>query len=192
VGLREYDLIADWYASTRGGAAGTSEVASLAASLGEGALVLDAGCGTGLPLARLLRQHGCRPIGLDSSAAMIARFGRNLPGVPAVRARLQACPIADRTLHAVVAWGVMFHLDHREQREAVAEVSRVLRPGGLFLFTSGDAHGSKDGEPMDGVPFRYHSFSVEGYRELLAARGLALEDVHADAGGNTHYLARKA
>jgi len=191
-GLHEYDLIAEWYASTRGvGGAGVPEVASLAASLGAGAFVLDAGCGTGLPLTRVLLEHRCRPIGLDSSAAMLAHFRRNVPGVPAVRGRLQACPLADRTLHAVVAWGVMFHLDHREQREAVAEVARVLRSGGLFLFTSGDEHGSKDGEPMHGVPFRYHSFRPDGYLSMLAERGLVLEDVHADAGANTHYRARK-
>jgi len=185
-------LIADWYASTRGAGAGAPEVTSLAASLEEGAFVLDAGCGTGLPLTRVLLQHRCRPIGLDTSAVMLAHFRRNLPGVPAVRARLQACPLADGTLDAVVAWGVMFHLDHCEQRDAIAEVPRVLRPGGLFLFTSGDEHGSKDGEPMHGVPFRYHSFSIHGYGALLAEHGLVLEDVHADAGGNTHYLARKS
>ena len=190
--MREYDLIAEWYASARGVGPGVPEVAALAASLDDGALVLDAGCGTGLPLTRVLLEHRCRPVGLDSSAAMLAHFRLNLPGVPAVRARLQGCPLADGTLHAVVAWGVMFHLDHREQREAVAEASRVLRPGGLFLFTSGDEHGSKDGEPMNGVPFRYHSFSRDGYRALLGECGLSLEDVHADSGRNTHYLARRS
>ena len=44
---------------------------------------------------------------------------------------------------------------------------------------------------MNGVPFRYWSFSVEGYRELLKANGLTLLDVRRDAGENVYYLARK-
>lgn len=190
--LHEYDLIADWYASTRGDGAGVPEVHSLAASLREGALVLDAGCGTGVPLTRGLLRQGCRPIGLDSSNAMLAHFRRNLPGVPALRATIQACPLVPSILDAVVAWGVLFHLDHQAQRQALAALARVLKPGAFLLFTSGDTEGSIEGEPMSGVRFRYHSFSVEGYRALLAGHGLNLEEVHADAGANTHYLARKA
>jgi SAM-dependent methyltransferase len=188
--VREYDLIAEWYASSRG-RAGVPEVSSLAASLQPGALVLDAGCGTGLPLTRVLLDHGCRPVGLDSSAAMLASFRRSFPGLPAVRATLPRCPFAVASLDAVLAWGVLFHLDHDGQRDALAAVARALRPGGLFLFTSGDSHGSIDGGPMNGVRFRYHSFSAEGYRSLLAERGLVLRGWHADSGGNTHYLSRK-
>jgi hypothetical protein len=67
-----------------------------------------------------------------------------------------------------------------------------VKPGGAFLFTSGDTHGSVDGEPMQGIPFRYYSFSRDGYRVLLAENRLLLEETHADAGGNHYYLARKA
>jgi hypothetical protein len=60
----------------------------------------------------------------------------------------------------------------------------------LFLFTAGDEHGSIQGQPMDGVPFRYWSFSVDGYRELLRENGLSLVDTHRDKGQNIYYLAR--
>lgn len=43
---------------------------------------------------------------------------------------------------------------------------------------------------MDGVPFRYWSFSVDGYRELLRENGLSLVDTHRDKGQNIYYLAR--
>jgi hypothetical protein len=61
----------------------------------------------------------------------------------------------------------------------------------LFLFTAGHDHGSIDGEPMDGVPFRYYSFSIEGYRDLLRENGLTLEDSHTDPFDNIYYLSRK-
>jgi len=61
----------------------------------------------------------------------------------------------------------------------------------FFLFTAGDEDGSKQGEPMNGVPFHYWSFTVEGYRELLEANDLTLLDVRRDDGKNVYYLGRK-
>ena len=44
---------------------------------------------------------------------------------------------------------------------------------------------------MNGVTFRYYSGSDHSHRALLREHGFALLDVHADAGDNTYYLARK-
>ena len=85
----------------------------------------------------------------------------------------------------------MFHLTPDQQRRAVAQVASVLKPGGLFLFTSGDVDGDKEGDPMNGVPFHYYSFTLDGYRDLLSDHGLNLEKMHKDNGDNCYYLARK-
>ncbi|NNB85017.1 class I SAM-dependent methyltransferase [Corallococcus exiguus] len=189
--MHEYDLIADWYASHRAGPMGVPEVTALAASLPAGASVLDVGCGTGLPLTRVLLEHGCHVMGVDSSRELLARFQANFPHVPVKCAPIQSCELQERAFDAAIAWGVLFHLRHEEQEQAIAHIARALKPGAAFLFTSGDAHGSIDGEPMNGVPFRYHSYSVDGYRDLLRAHGLTLEATHTDPGGNAYYLSRK-
>ena len=44
---------------------------------------------------------------------------------------------------------------------------------------------------MNGVVFRYYSFSADTYRGILHENGLTLVDVHADSGQNTYYLAHK-
>jgi SAM-dependent methyltransferase len=189
--VHEYDLIADWYAAHRAGSMGVPEVTALAASLPAGASVLDVGCGTGLPLTRVLLDHGCRVVGVDSSRELLARFQANFPHVPVLHAPIQSCELQERAFDAAIAWGVLFHLCHEEQAQAMGHIARALKPGAAFLFTSGDVHGSHDGAPMDGVPFRYHSYSVEGYRDLLLAHGLTLEATHTDPGGNRHFLSRK-
>ena len=45
---------------------------------------------------------------------------------------------------------------------------------------------------MNGVVFRYFSFSIDNYRRILGEHGFTLLDVHADSGQNTYYLARKS
>ena len=191
--MREYDQIADWYASERDEHTGVAEVTTLAPSIPLGSLVLDIGCGNGIPITRALLRAGHRVVGLDSSAAMLARFKQNHPGAFAVRGVIQSCPFADRLFDAAVAGGGMFHLNPEDAIEAITSVSRTLRLGAPFLFTSGDEDGFEAKEDkMNGVTFRYFSYSVSSYRRILEDHGFTLVDVHADGAKNTYYLARKA
>ena len=190
--MREYDLIAEWYASERVDQTGVPEATTLALSIPRGSVVLDVGCGNGIPITRALLSGGHRVVGLDSSGAMLANFRRNCPEAFAVRGMIQSCPFADCVFDAVVAWGVMFHLNPDDAIRAIANVSRITKSGAPFLFTAGDVDGSngKEGN-MNGVAFRYFSYSVQSYRRILGDHSFTLEDVHTDSGNNTYYLAKK-
>lgn len=190
--LREYDLIADWYASQRLDQTGVPEATALASSIPRGSLVLDIGCGNGLPITRTFLNAGHRVIGLDSSPAMLARFVKNCPEALAVRGAVQSCPFADGLFDAAIAWGVMFHLSPDDAIRAIAQVARMVKPGAPFLFTSGDIDGftAKEGT-MNGVTFQYFSYSIPSYRRILGDHGFTLVDVHADSGDNTYYLAKR-
>ena len=189
--MHEYDLIADWYVAERKGPTGIPEVTALAKSLPVGAKALDVGCGPGTPLTRNLLEHGCDVLGVDSSAKLLSVFHANFPHVPTICSPIQSCDFEGRTFDAAISWGVLFHLPHEEQVKAIAKVSSALKSCGLFLCTSGDQHGSIDGERMNGVPFRCYSFSVDGYRDVLRDCELVLENTHTGAGDNKYYLSRK-
>jgi ubiquinone/menaquinone biosynthesis C-methylase UbiE len=190
--MHEYDLIADWYASERDDQTGVPEVKSLASSLPPGSRILDVGCGNGIPITHALLDGGHQVIGLDTSSKMLERFRVNFPQTPAVLGTIQSCPFDDSSFDAAVAWGVMFHLTPDEQIRTIASIGRVLKARAPFLFTSGDADGfeAKEGS-MNGVTFRYYSFSIENYRRHLHEQGFTLTDVHTDKGENTYYLATK-
>ena len=190
--MREYDLIAEWYAARRVGPIGVPEAVAMASSLAAGSLILDLGCGTGIPISRALLDAGHRVIGIDSSLEMLRRFKATCPEAAVVRALVQHPGFARESFDAAISWGVFFHLRRPEFVKVLAGVARILKPGAPFLFTGGDA----DAEPgiedtMNGVTFRYYSGSDESHRTLLQEHGFAVLDVHADAGNNTYYLARK-
>jgi len=125
--MREYDLIAEWYAVERVDQMGVPEVTALAQSIPGSGLVLDVGCGNGIPLTRALLAAGHSVVGLDSSSQMLARFGRNCPDTLAVHAVVQSCPFADAVFDAAVAWGVMFHMNQSYLIKVIASVYYALK-----------------------------------------------------------------
>jgi len=109
---------------------------------------------------------------------------------------IQAADLPAQHFDAALSWGMMFHLNCDEQSHAVAVVAGALKPGGRFLFTSGDPEedgpDGVEGTPMNGVPFHYWSFTRESYRDLLKQCGLTLLEVHRGSGDSTDYLAVQA
>jgi SAM-dependent methyltransferase len=107
---------------------------------------LDAGCGTGtflLPLARQLAPHGATVIGLDLAEGTLgqARARVAAEGLPVecVIGDVEALPFADGTFDLVLANYMLYHAPDLER--AIAELRRVLRPGGTLLAaTNGEEH----------------------------------------------------
>ncbi|MGB3542444.1 class I SAM-dependent methyltransferase [Rubrivirga sp.] len=188
--MREYDLIAEWYAETRDLDVGIPDLDVFVRGLPPHARVLDLGCGHGLPIAQRLVQLGLEVDALDSSPEMVARFRANLPGVAVQCGRIQDAHVAPASFDAVVAWGVLFHLSAADQQCALEDVASWLVPGGRLLFTSGDLEGERTGE-MDGVVVHYVSLGVDGYREALGHAGMRLVSHHKDAWENDAYVAEK-
>jgi 2-polyprenyl-6-hydroxyphenyl methylase/3-demethylubiquinone-9 3-methyltransferase len=100
-----------------------------------GRLVLDAGCGGGL-VARELAAAGAEVVGVDRSLGSlgVARraVDRSTGSFWPAQGRLERLPFAAGSFDAVVAADVLEHLP--DLPAAVAELARVLPPGGSFLF----------------------------------------------------------
>ena len=90
---------------------------------------LDAGCGTGNNV-RHFGDRG-RAVGVDLSEEAI-RFCRER-GVTVVRGALMALPFRDGAFDCVTSFDVLYHRWVTDDRAAVRELTRVLKPGGLLL-----------------------------------------------------------
>lgn len=102
-----------------------------------GAVVLDAGCGTGRALPALRDAVGPtgRVLGLDVTPEMLAaarRAGRAGPTAVLVLADARRLPVADRTFDAVFAGGLVHHLP--DMAAGLAELARVSRAGGRLAL----------------------------------------------------------
>lgn len=137
--------------------------------------VVDLGCGRGASVA-LFRRHDpkVRWIGVDIRDSPESRQYR--PGEdPLVHFDGVRLPFRSDTVPLIYSHQVFEHVSR--PRELLAEIGRVLRPGGLFIGSTSQF------EP-------YHSFSLwnytpYGFRVLVEEAGLALREIRPSLDGVT-------
>lgn len=95
--------------------------------------VLDAACGTGRHAA-YLAAAGREVVGVDASEAMLGRAREKLPEVELHVGELTALPRDDASFAGAVCALALSHLP--EIGPAVAELGRVLRPGGRLVISN--------------------------------------------------------
>jgi SAM-dependent methyltransferase len=88
--------------------------------------VLDAGCGDGWITAALTAPE---VVAVDQSEASVA--AARARGLDAQVADIRELPFSEGSFDAVMCNHVLYHVEHRER--ALAEIARVLRPGGRFV-----------------------------------------------------------
>jgi ubiquinone/menaquinone biosynthesis C-methylase UbiE len=115
-----------------------AELAVRLAGVGDGDDVVDIGCGPGVAVRRAGAAGATSVIGVDPAAVML-RVARLTPRAPArhratlryLRGAAESLPLADGV--ASVAWSLATVHHWRDLAVGLAEVRRVLRPGGRFL-----------------------------------------------------------
>jgi len=93
-----------------------------------GRTAVDLGAGTG-KFTRLLIETGAAVIAVEPIAAMRERLTRDVPGVTALQGKAQSMPMPDASADAVIC-AQAFHWF--ACAESLAEIRRVLRPGGVL------------------------------------------------------------
>ncbi|WP_280437421.1 class I SAM-dependent methyltransferase [Nocardia carnea] len=138
------------------------------AGLGDDAV--DIGCGPGKLVRALGEQVGPlgSVVGIDPSAAAIDYNNRRdtRPNHRYIQAPAQDLPLPDASVDVVTCTFVMHHIPEEHREAAIAEMWRVLRPGGRllladahpgpwlrFLFTRA-AHGDHDKDPFEAIDIR--------------------------------------
>jgi SAM-dependent methyltransferase len=127
--------------------------------LGADAEVLDLGAGTG-KLTRLLVERYRRVVAVEPLDGMRAILERVLPEVESHAGSAEAIPLPDASVDGVFA-AAAFHWFAND--EAVAEIGRVLRPGGVVGLVHGNAL------PPSPLPAEYDAYFESLARPMPAS-----------------------
>ena len=136
--------------------------------------VLEVGLGTGQD-ARALQAAGLEVAGIDLSAEHV-RLAR-AAGVDAHVAPAQEIPYADASFDAIWCMSVLMHMPDADLREALAEMARVLVPGGIAaygMWGGDDVEGMNPDDTID--PPRYFSWRSEPTMRALIGEYADIEE----------------
>jgi ubiquinone/menaquinone biosynthesis C-methylase UbiE len=99
---------------------------------------LEIGCGQGALARLLVERYGAQVVASDYDPAQVTLAQERLADLgEQVEARVvdaRAIPFDAAAFDAVFSFGVLHHIPNG-WREALAEIARVLKPGGWFVFT---------------------------------------------------------
>lgn len=123
---------------------------------------LDAGCGEGR-FSRLLQGIGVRTVGIDPTARLIDEARRRDPSGDYRVGNAEDLPFANNTFDLVVGYLVL--MDIPDVATAIAEMTRVLKPGGRLLIANLTSF-STAGEGWSNEPER--RFCIDHYLDTRA------------------------
>ena len=146
-------------------------------------VVLDSGCGTGR-FASTLLERGLRAVGVDASRAMLRAARTRVHRGVFHTMDIRRLGFADAAFDGVWAVAVTLHLDPAGLAEALTEMRRVLKPGGiLFLDTRTAQAETSIVEPStEGGAMVVHCYPREPLVAALVEHGLKIlrEDQEPD------------
>lgn len=95
--------------------------------------ILEVGCASGYML-KMIREK--RPdafiMGADVTYSSLLNLAKTLTNVPLLRFDLTHCPLPDNSLDVVILLNVLEHIER--DNEAIRQVKRVLKPGGIAII----------------------------------------------------------
>jgi len=186
-----YEDIAMIFMNSRGQAIngiGATTVRCWAKTMPSGAVVLDLGCGTGIPVSKVLIDEGITVYGIDASPTLAKAFHQNFPDMPVACEAVEDSSFFNTEFDGIIACGLIFLMSEEAQIMLITKAAKALKAGGKLLFTA----------PYSVAVWKdimtnrsSRSLGAEKYKELISTSGLSLIEEFEDEGDNHYYNAVK-
>jgi ubiquinone/menaquinone biosynthesis C-methylase UbiE len=145
--------------------------------------LLDVACGTGRFLRQVRLAYPAMQLkGLDLSQPYLEEAARQLKGLRGaelIKAPAEKMPLADASADIVSSIFLFHELPPEVRRAVTAEIARVLKPGGLFVFIDSLQMGDKPGWDglLEAFPERFHEpyfrhYAIDDLDGMFTAVGL--------------------
>jgi len=162
--------------------------------LPEGAKVLDAGCGAGVPVAKALSER-FDVTGVDFAEGQLRLARELVPNATFICGDMTKLDLPDESFDAVVSYYAIIHIPRTEHRRFLRRLWRMLRGGGLALLCMGadDIPGETFDDYM-GAPMYWSHFDEATNLRMLEESGFEVllhKIVPDDPGRHLFVLASK-
>jgi ubiquinone/menaquinone biosynthesis C-methylase UbiE len=135
--------------------------------LPEGAKVLDAGCGAGIPISQKLSER-FEVTGVDFSEAQIELAKVNVPNATFLCEDMTRLAFPENTFDGITSYYAIIHVPREEHRSILSNFHRMLKSGGFALLCLGAEHSIDDSDDdFFGAKMYWSHFDTATYLEML-------------------------
>ncbi|MEV0896105.1 methyltransferase domain-containing protein [Actinoplanes sp. NPDC049802] len=142
-----------------------------------GSAVLDLGCGTGVPTAKVLTGSGHRVVGVDISEGMLRLAREQVPAAEFVHADFAELPADFGRFEAVTAFFSLLMLSKERIEKTLDKIAGWLKPGGHLGI--GMVNFDADSMPVEflGVPVKVSGYLQDDLAAVLEAHGFTVVSI---------------
>jgi ubiquinone/menaquinone biosynthesis C-methylase UbiE len=166
--------------------------------LPNGAEVLDAGCGAGVPVAQILDQN-FQVTGIDFSEAQIELSRKHVPNARFICQDMTKLDFPNETFDAICSYYAIIHIPREEHKSLFANFHRMLKDRGFALLCLGAESILEDiDENFLGARMFWSHFDGETYLRMLKEAGFSIiwsrrvKDSTCEGAAHLFVLAQKA
>ena len=161
------------------------------------AIVLDAGCGAGIPISQKLSER-FQVKGVDFSEAQIELAKKNVPNATFLCEDITKLDFPENTFDGITSYYAIIHIPREEHQALLANFHRVLKPGGIALLCLGAEHSVADiDENFLGARMYWSHYDTKTYLDMLDECGFSIlwskrvEDATCEGAGHLFVLVKK-
>ena len=149
-------------------------IEQISTTLPAGTSVLDLGCGSGVPTAKILTESDHRVVGVDIAEGMLRLAREQVPAAEFVRANFAELPADFGRFEAVTAFFSLLMLSKAEIESTLDKIAGWLTPGGYFAI--GMVNFDADSIPIEfmGVPVTVSGYLEPDLKAVLEAHGFTV------------------
>lgn len=141
--------------------------------------ILDAGCGTGMPTAKMLSDAGHDVLGIDVSREMLRLARNNVPAARFEHGDIRRLDLPDRSLHAITAFFSLLMLNRAAVDSTLRSFARFLEPSGYLLVSMVEGDLDHVEIPFLGQSARLTAYPQPVFESVL--RGAGFDVLRAEA-----------
>jgi ubiquinone/menaquinone biosynthesis C-methylase UbiE len=182
-----YDQLGDTYTTERGKFDNWTEIEAFTGRLPERAKVLDAGSGTGIPVARHLVQAGFEVTGIDFSKTMVETARTNVPDASFQQMNMTEIDLPPDSFDGIISCYAIIHVPREKHAGIFESFYRILKPRGVMLLSVACWEWEEVADYL-GVDMFWSHFDADKTESLMRSAGFTIEFGRAvESGGEKHH-----
>lgn len=156
--------------------------------LPKGSVILDLGCGAGIPIDSYLISHGYKVKGLDISEKQIELAKQNVPSAEYELKDMSLLKEKEYSVDAIVSFYAIFHIPRETHRELLRKLHSFLKKDGLLLITMGSSNWVGKENDFFGGEMSWSHYDASTNLDLIKQAGLQIVFEEIDKSANERHL----